>query len=67
MPSQDNPGQGQGQSHQNYVVKTEFTDDNGKKWTVGSKFQGNEEAVRRALAAGRIAEDRPSPEPQTPA
>jgi hypothetical protein len=53
-------GQGQGgqpgQGQQNYVVKTEFTDSQGKKWTVGSAFKGDPDAVRRALAAGQIAQ-----------
>ena len=61
-------GQGQGgqgqQGQQNYVVKTEFTDSQGKKWTVGSPFKGDPDAVRRALAAGQIAE-KPEAEPKT--
>jgi len=55
---------GQGQGQQTYVVKTEFTDSQGKKWTVGSPFKGDPDAVRRALAAGQIAE-KPEAEPKT--
>jgi hypothetical protein len=54
-------GQGQG-GKQTYVVKTDFTDDKGRKWSVGSAFQGDDEAVRKALAAGRIAEKRAEPD-----
>jgi len=46
---------------QQYVVKTDFTDDQGKKWTVGTAFKGDPEAVRKALAAGRIADKRNEP------
>jgi hypothetical protein len=55
-------GQGQDQGQQQYVVKVDFTDSQGKKWTVGSPFKGDPDAVRRAIAAGQIAE-RPKPEP----
>lgn len=53
---------GQGKPGQNYVVKAEFTDENGKKWTVGSKFEGDEAAVKKAVAAGKI-EERPQATP----
>jgi hypothetical protein len=60
----DDHGNDQNQGKQTYVVKTDFTDDKGKKWTVGTAFTGDGEAVSKALAAGRIAA-RPKPEPQT--
>ena len=47
-------GQAQGGKPQDYYVKTDFTDDKGKHWTVGTKFTGEPEAVRKALAAGQI-------------
>jgi hypothetical protein len=57
-------GQGQGgQGQQQYVVKATFTDDKGKQWTAGTAFQGDEEAIRKALAAGRIGQ-KPEAEPQ---
>lgn len=59
-----NPDDHEDSKKQDYVVKTEFTDAAGKTWTVGSAFEGDEEAVRRLLAAGKIAA-RPQPEPQT--
>jgi hypothetical protein len=55
--SERGQGQGQGgQGQQNYVVKTDFTDAQGKRWTVGSAFKGDPDAVRKALAAGQIAQ-----------
>jgi len=61
-------GQGQGgqgqQGQQTYVVKTTFTDDKGKQWTAGTAFSGDDAAVRKALAAGQIA-DRNEAEPKT--
>lgn len=47
-------GQGQAGGKQQYVVKTDFTDDKGRSWTVGTAFQGDEAAIRKALAAGQI-------------
>jgi hypothetical protein len=44
------------------VVKTDFTDESGRKWTVGTAFKGDPEAVRKAIAAGRIAEKRAEPD-----
>jgi len=55
------PNQGKGQQ-QTYVVKANFTDEKGRTWTAGTAFQGDEGAVRKALAAGQI-EARPKPEP----
>jgi transcriptional regulator CtsR len=63
MPEQQN----QPPKQQNYVVKTDFTDDKGRKWTVGSAFTGDGEAVKKALAAGRIAARPPEPEPKADA
>ena len=48
---------------QQYLVKTDFTDESGKTWTVGTAFKGDPEAVRKALAAGRIAERPAEPKP----
>lgn len=59
MSERGKPGQGQGQAsqgQQRYVVKTTFTDDQGKEWTAGSAFTGDEGAARKALAAGQIAQ-----------
>jgi hypothetical protein len=57
-------GQGQGQGkQQTYVVKADFTDDKGRKWSAGTAFTGDAEAVRKALAAGKIAA-RPDAEPK---
>jgi hypothetical protein len=55
----DNQGQGKGQE---YVVSAEFTDEQGRKWQAGTVFTGNEQAVKKALAAGKIAA-RPKPAP----
>lgn len=46
---------------QQYVVKTEFTDDKGRKWSVGTAFTGDEAAIRKAIEAGRI-----QPKPEEP-
>jgi hypothetical protein len=60
----DDQGQGQGQGgKQQYVVKASFTDDKGKQWTAGTAFTGDEAAVRKALAAGQIAQGRPENKP----
>ena len=56
-------GQGQGGKQQQYVVKATFTDDKGKQWTAGTAFTGDEAAVRKALAAGQIAQGRPENKP----
>jgi len=60
-PDPAKPNQAQGQ--QQYLVKTDFTDEQGKTWTVGTAFKGDPEAVRKALAAGRIAERPAEPKP----
>jgi hypothetical protein len=57
----DDEGQGQG-GKQQYVVQATFTDDKGKQWTAGTAFTGDEAAVRKALAAGQIAQ-RPANKP----
>lgn len=59
---QGQEGEDQG-GKQTYVVKTDFTDDKGKHWSVGTAFQGDEDAIRKALAAGRIAQ-KPETEPK---
>jgi len=56
-------GQGQGDKQQQYVVKVNFTDDKGKQWSAGTAFSGDGEAVRKALAAGKIAA-KPDAEPK---
>jgi len=45
--------QGQGQQ-QKYVVKTDFTDEKGRQWTVGTAFTGDGEAIKKALQQGQI-------------
>jgi len=63
MPQNDDDDEGKG-GKQEYVVKATFTDEQGKQWTVGTAFKGDEAAVRKALAAGRIAARPPQPEPK---
>jgi hypothetical protein len=58
----DNDNEGQGKGKQEYVVSAEFTDEKGRKWAAGTAFTGDEAAVRKALAAGKIAA-RPKPAP----
>ena len=50
------PAKDQAQGQQQYLVKTDFTDESGKQWTAGTAFKGDPEAVRKALARGCIAE-----------
>ena len=64
MPQGQDDDQGQGQGgKQQYVVKANFTDASGKAWTAGTAFTGDEAAVRKALAAGQIAQGRPENKP----
>jgi hypothetical protein len=63
-PEQDEGDEQGGQGgKQQYVVKVDFTDDKGKRWTAGTAFTGDEAAARKALAAGQIA-DRNKPQQQ---
>ena len=55
MPQHDDDDDDDKKGKQDYVVKATFTDAQGKQWTAGTTFTGNEEAVRKALAAGQIA------------
>lgn len=59
--AQENQGKGKPQQ---YVVSVNFTDDKGKQWTAGTTFTGDAEAVRKALAAGKIAARPPNAEPK---
>ena len=64
MPQGQDDDQSQGQGgKQQYVVKATFTDDKGRTWNAGTAFTGDEAAVRKALAAGQIAQGRPENKP----
>jgi hypothetical protein len=60
MPTEQNDDQGGQGPKQQYVVKVDFTDDKGKQWTAGTAFTGDDNAVKKALAAGQIA-NKPQP------
>jgi hypothetical protein len=57
-----NGNEGQGGKGQEYVVSVNFTDAKGKQWSAGTVFTGDEQAVKKAIAAGQI-KARPKPEP----